>query len=191
MIFRSMQELPEKETGEQHSKTVLVFDKEDTSFFDLGFYDFETNQWNVFGDMSMKLICWCYAPNPDIFIKNNNLTHELHSGYNETDNILDRITLPEFKQELKPISLELKQEFENMMNMAFINTPIIKSSKNKTKKFEYMMESIDFTGINSYLETLNKFGQLGWELINTVEYSEGYGILKEKYMDIYFKREIV
>ncbi|MDV3882963.1 hypothetical protein CMU04_06480 [Elizabethkingia anophelis] len=58
-----MQEMPDKIKGENHSKTVLVYDK-DLEDFDLGYYDFGSKKWVVFGDFQMDLICWCYAPIP-------------------------------------------------------------------------------------------------------------------------------
>lgn len=78
--FHSMQELPEREHKEDFSKTVLLYDEND--YVDLGYYSFDTKEWVIFGDMSMKIICWSYPPNPrDFILENKNLKPELHRGY--------------------------------------------------------------------------------------------------------------
>lgn len=79
--FFTMQQFPTQEPGETFSKTVLIYNKEDHSFCDLGYYDFETNEWAILGDMSMKLICWCYIPDASTFINGKELKEELHRGY--------------------------------------------------------------------------------------------------------------
>ena len=79
--FYSMQDFPEKEPDEKFSKTVIVFSADENTFCDLGFYDFETNEWAILGDISMKLICWCYIPNPAAFLKGKDLKWEKHRGY--------------------------------------------------------------------------------------------------------------
>jgi hypothetical protein len=80
-MFYSMQDLPKTQPNEKHSMTVLVFDEDDNNFVDLGFYDFDKQEWVVFGDDSINMICWCYAPSPKEFISNNNLKSEIHRGY--------------------------------------------------------------------------------------------------------------
>jgi len=80
-MFYSMQDLPKAHPNENHSLTVLIFDEEDHNYVELGFYDFEKKEWFVFGEISIKMICWCYAPNPKEFISNNNLKSEKHNGY--------------------------------------------------------------------------------------------------------------
>lgn len=79
--FFTMQQFPTQEPGETFSKTVLIYNKEDNSFCDLGYYDFETSEWAILGDMSMKLICWCYIPDASTFINGKELKEELHRGY--------------------------------------------------------------------------------------------------------------
>lgn len=61
--FNPMTKYPQKIEGEHHSRTVLVYDK-DLEDFDLGFYDYETEKWNVFGGFQMDLLCWCEVPKP-------------------------------------------------------------------------------------------------------------------------------
>lgn len=79
--FFTMQQFPTQEPVETFSKTVLIYNKEDHSFCDLGYYDFETSEWAILGDMSMKLICWCYIPDASTFINGKELKEELHRGY--------------------------------------------------------------------------------------------------------------
>lgn len=80
--FYKMQDYPEQEAGEGFSKTVLVFSEdEDTPYGEIGYYDFEEKQWHIFGDFSLKLMCWCYMPNPISFIKSNTLEGCFHAGY--------------------------------------------------------------------------------------------------------------
>ena len=54
---------PEKVDGEYFSRTVLVYDK-DLDDVDLGFYNFDTEKWDVLGGFQMDLICWSEIPNP-------------------------------------------------------------------------------------------------------------------------------
>lgn len=72
--FFKMSKLPIKNDNDQSvSMIVLVYDKISNNEFlnNLGYYDFEINEWNHFGRESMKLICWCYLPNPREFISYN------------------------------------------------------------------------------------------------------------------------
>lgn len=62
-LFKPMTELPPQVDGEIFSKTVLVFDK-DLEDFDLGFYDFELQKWDVLGGFQMNLICWKLIETP-------------------------------------------------------------------------------------------------------------------------------
>ena len=82
--FFKMQDFPTQVEGETFSKTVLVYDEGENDFCELGYYDFVKEEWNVFGDMSMRLICWCYPPNPSEFINSQKLKHEIHNGYRES-----------------------------------------------------------------------------------------------------------
>ncbi len=64
--FKPMTEFPEPANdGSNCSKTVLVYDENELDYAEIGYYSFETNEWVVFGDFSLKLICWRYAPKPD------------------------------------------------------------------------------------------------------------------------------
>ncbi len=85
-IFYPMQMIPNQATDlegnkENFSVSVLVFDMSDNIFCEIGYYNFDTKTWNHFGENSMKLICWCYLPDPREFIKNNKLEYVLHDGY--------------------------------------------------------------------------------------------------------------
>lgn len=62
-LFKPMTELPPQVGGEDFSETVLVYDK-DLEDFDLGFYNYDTQKWDVFGGFQMNLICWSYVPLP-------------------------------------------------------------------------------------------------------------------------------
>lgn len=62
-LYRPMTEFPPITEGEQHSEVVLVFD-EDLDDCDLGFYNFDTQKWDVLGDFQMKLICWRHIEKP-------------------------------------------------------------------------------------------------------------------------------
>lgn len=86
MEFYKMQTHPKQATDflgnlEDFSVPVLVFDKSDLNFCEIGHYNFDTKEWSHFGENSMKLICWCYLPNPSEFVENNNLEYVLHEGY--------------------------------------------------------------------------------------------------------------
>ena len=35
-----------------------------TEDFDLGFYNYDTQKWDVMGGFQMELICWSYIPKP-------------------------------------------------------------------------------------------------------------------------------
>jgi len=54
---------PERVKGEDFSKTVLVFD-EDLEYFDIGYYDFNSDNWQIFGDLQMNIISWSEVPLP-------------------------------------------------------------------------------------------------------------------------------
>ncbi|WP_312306561.1 hypothetical protein [Chryseobacterium sp.] len=59
-----MNEFPSQVEGEHFSKTVLVYDK-DLEDVDLGYYDFESQKWQVMGGFQMELICWTLIPVPN------------------------------------------------------------------------------------------------------------------------------
>ena len=84
--FHNMQEYPKRATtlngdDENFSLPVLVFDEDNPSFCEIGHYNFNCEMWSHFGDDSMKLICWCYPPNPTTFLKGKNFESVLHIGY--------------------------------------------------------------------------------------------------------------
>jgi len=79
--FYKMQEYPRLVKGEDFSETVIVFNEDDYSYCELGYYDFKDKEWNIFSEMSIKLICWCYPPNPKEFLNGKNFSAETHIGY--------------------------------------------------------------------------------------------------------------
>lgn len=80
-IFYQMQHFPQPVKGENFSKTVLIFDEQDNTFCDLGYYDFEKSEWHILGDMSFNMVCWCYIPNPAAFLKTKDFSSMKHYGY--------------------------------------------------------------------------------------------------------------
>lgn len=53
----------------EFSVTVLIYDKLDDSdeiFFDLGYYNFYKNTWEILGVLQMNIICWSYITLPDL-----------------------------------------------------------------------------------------------------------------------------
>jgi len=89
MEFYNMQTFPKVATDlkgnkENFSVPVLVFDEENPDYFEIGHYNFDSKEWNHLGDVSIKLICWCYPPNPTEFLKEfNNWKSEKHIGYRD------------------------------------------------------------------------------------------------------------
>lgn len=84
--FYPMQQLPKVAKDllgneEDFSVTVLVFDKDEPEFCELGFYDFELKEWCVYGELSIDLICWCYPPSPVEFLKDKDFVSVRHHGY--------------------------------------------------------------------------------------------------------------
>jgi hypothetical protein len=79
--FFNMQHFPAQELNETFSKTVMIYNEEDNTFAQLGYYDFEESQWIIFGNMAMKMICWCYIPDCSVFVDSNELKSEKHKGY--------------------------------------------------------------------------------------------------------------
>lgn len=77
--FYPMNQPPEISEGDSFSKTVIVYD-EDLEYSDLGFFDFESSQWHIFGEFSMNLKCWCYIPNVDTE-KVKSFKTSTHHGY--------------------------------------------------------------------------------------------------------------
>jgi hypothetical protein len=79
--FFKMQSFPHPVEGETFSETVLVFDEKDNAFAELGFYDFESKEWAILRDMSMRLVCWCYLPHPKEFLSKQSFISVIHRGY--------------------------------------------------------------------------------------------------------------
>lgn len=79
--FKPMNKFPKQAKGEYFSVPVLVFDENDNDFCEIGHYNFDTQSWSHFGENSMKLICWCYLPNPKEFLKSKNWISVEHDGY--------------------------------------------------------------------------------------------------------------
>lgn len=80
--FYKMNRFPEYEPMETFSKTVLIYD-EAGEYSDLGFYNFDSSEWTIFGDFSFKLACWCYIPSAKEFIEKENIILVEHSGYRD------------------------------------------------------------------------------------------------------------
>lgn len=59
---------------ERISVMVLVYEVDPVTNImtdkDLGYYDFESDNWSVLGGFEMELVCWSYIPDPCEFIKN-------------------------------------------------------------------------------------------------------------------------
>lgn len=72
--YNPMTVLPKQVDGEYFSNTVLVYDK-DLQDVDLGFYNFDTEKWDVLGGFQMDLICWSEIPKPNQFQVGQFKTH--------------------------------------------------------------------------------------------------------------------
>lgn len=63
-IFYPMTEIPAPDDSDKSfSKTVIIFGDK-LNFIDLGYFDFEEQQWSHFGRNHYLLKCWCYIPDP-------------------------------------------------------------------------------------------------------------------------------
>jgi len=65
--FYSMEEIPPRDGEEDFSIWVIVYDESDSSYYNIGFYDYEDQVWTAFTDEPMLLKCWCFAPDPSPF----------------------------------------------------------------------------------------------------------------------------
>lgn len=86
IIYNRMDVFPEKDANakeESFSKMVLLYDADDLDFCELGYYDFKSKEWVVFGDFSLKLICWCYPPSPKGIIETSVMPTSTHRGYRD------------------------------------------------------------------------------------------------------------
>lgn len=70
--FHSMEEFPEKVEGETFSKDVILYKEGELEFSELGFYDFDIQEWITFSEYSNSFICWCYPPDASDFVKAKN-----------------------------------------------------------------------------------------------------------------------
>ncbi|MCF2218780.1 hypothetical protein H9Q08_05640 [Chryseobacterium sp. PS-8] len=64
-IFYPMNMLPPRTNNEPFSVLVIVYDKDDSSYFNIGYYNYDIDKWEIFADEIMNLKCWCFAPNPN------------------------------------------------------------------------------------------------------------------------------
>ncbi|MDP3443094.1 MAG: hypothetical protein Q8T08_09580 [Ignavibacteria bacterium] len=72
--YFKMQQIPKRAKrfnvdDEEFSVSVLVFNAEDPTHAEIGFYDFDTSKWSHLGDTEIEMICWCYMPDPTDFLK--------------------------------------------------------------------------------------------------------------------------
>jgi len=65
----TMKPLPD-EGDASFSKTVIIF-SEDLTNFELGYFDFDQDEWSHFGKNDIMLKCWCYVPFPENDIYEN------------------------------------------------------------------------------------------------------------------------
>ena len=64
VIFYPMSEKPVPDDSDNSfSRTVIIFGDK-LNFIDLGYFDFEQQQWSHFGKNIHLLKCWCYIPDP-------------------------------------------------------------------------------------------------------------------------------
>lgn len=87
MDFKTMQEVPNQATDlkgnlEEFSETVLIYDDR-LDLWTLGWYNYDTKDWNHHMEESMEFVCWCYPPNPAEFISKNVLESVKCSGYRD------------------------------------------------------------------------------------------------------------
>jgi len=69
--FFPMTELPPVSEDPNFSKSVLIYDKDEYEFAEIGYYNFETKEWKHFGDWQLEMVCWSPIPNPEEWIKKN------------------------------------------------------------------------------------------------------------------------
>jgi hypothetical protein len=68
MKLNSMKELPIHAKGKRFSDPVLLFNADDNTFCELGYYNFRTKKWLHFGGDSVVLVAWSYLPPPEEFL---------------------------------------------------------------------------------------------------------------------------
>ena len=62
--FYPMTTLPPRDGNEDLSIWVIVYDENDSGYYNLGYYDYEAQEWNAVTEEPMHLKCWCFAPDP-------------------------------------------------------------------------------------------------------------------------------
>jgi len=85
--FYPMSKKPDREQDEAFSETVIVYEvnlktKEPIDAV-MGYYNFDSENWSVLCDESLKLYCWAKIPNPKDFLQNKNWKTVKHIGYAE------------------------------------------------------------------------------------------------------------
>lgn len=83
--FNPMHRFPKpNKDDERLSEIVMVYEVDDYGEIvdiDFGWYDFSQSEWNVLGENSMKLSCWCYPPDPKTYLAGKNFKTTTHKGY--------------------------------------------------------------------------------------------------------------
>lgn len=80
ILFFPMSKKPERdESDPSFSKTVIIYGSQ--SFVELGYFDFDADQWTHFGENLFLLKCWCYIPNPTVLIDNTEWEAIALKGY--------------------------------------------------------------------------------------------------------------
>ena len=83
--FYPMWKKPLQVKDELFSETVIVYDidhdTKEVIASDFGFYNFDTEDWQILGDFSMKLCCWTEIPNPTQFMQDKDWVVVFHKGY--------------------------------------------------------------------------------------------------------------
>lgn len=87
MDLKPMNEVPKpakdlKGNLEDFSKTVLIYDK-GLDLWTLGWYNYDTNDWDHHMEESMEFIWWCYPPDPTEFISKNKLEKLKCKGFRD------------------------------------------------------------------------------------------------------------
>ncbi|RWW91829.1 hypothetical protein [Flavobacterium cerinum] len=81
IIFFPMATKPVRdESDPSFSKTVLIYGNE-RNLVELGYFDFEVDQWSHFGKNLFLLKCWCYIPNPAMYINTKDWEVITPKGY--------------------------------------------------------------------------------------------------------------
>lgn len=60
-----MSQEPIPDAGDTTFSVTVIIYSENLESFELGYFDFEQNQWSHFGKNEIVLKCWCYIPIPE------------------------------------------------------------------------------------------------------------------------------